>query len=148
MKTRWQLRQGNSNVRPYFVKSTLARLSLLVARPIFIPAMMRRPPLVDSKRPNRATAKKAVILAVGRTASGKALSLTIVAATRPMRWKMRALKALWSIRNPETVSTDYDTSDRLYFEPLTQEDVLEILGREQENGSLAGVIVQFGGQTR
>jgi len=49
--------------------------------------------------------------------------------------------------NPETVSTDYDTSDRLYFEPLTAEDVLEIIGREQEAGTLKGVIVQFGGQT-
>lgn len=49
--------------------------------------------------------------------------------------------------NPETVSTDYDTSDRLYFEPLTAEDVLEILSVEMSNGTLAGVIVQFGGQT-
>jgi carbamoyl-phosphate synthase large subunit len=49
--------------------------------------------------------------------------------------------------NPETVSTDYDTSDRLYFEPLTAEDVLEILAREQTKGELVGVIVQFGGQT-
>ena len=49
--------------------------------------------------------------------------------------------------NPETVSTDYDTSDRLYFEPLTAEDVLEILHVEQQNGTLEGVIVQFGGQT-
>jgi carbamoyl-phosphate synthase large subunit len=49
--------------------------------------------------------------------------------------------------NPETVSTDYDTSDRLYFEPLTVEDVLEILHVEQSNGTLVGVIVQFGGQT-
>jgi carbamoyl-phosphate synthase large subunit len=49
--------------------------------------------------------------------------------------------------NPETVSTDYDTSDRLYFEPLTAEDVLEILHVEQQNGRLKGVIVQFGGQT-
>ena len=49
--------------------------------------------------------------------------------------------------NPETVSTDYDTSDRLYFEPLTSEDVLEIIRTEEANGSLKGVIVQFGGQT-
>ena len=49
--------------------------------------------------------------------------------------------------NPETVSTDYDTSDRLYFEPLTAEDVLEILRVEMSKGELAGVIVQFGGQT-
>ncbi|MCL4186977.1 MAG: carbamoyl-phosphate synthase large subunit [Rhodobacteraceae bacterium] len=49
--------------------------------------------------------------------------------------------------NPETVSTDYDTSDRLYFEPLTLEHVLEILRVEQEAGTLLGVVVQFGGQT-
>ncbi|CAN0402359.1 unnamed protein product, partial [Laminaria digitata] len=49
--------------------------------------------------------------------------------------------------NPETVSTDYDTSDRLYFEPLTTEDVLEIVHAESANGTLKGVIVQFGGQT-
>ena len=49
--------------------------------------------------------------------------------------------------NPETVSTDYDTSDRLYFEPLTAEDVLEIVDTERARGTLLGVIVQFGGQT-
>ncbi len=49
--------------------------------------------------------------------------------------------------NPETVSTDYDTSDRLYFEPLTAEDVIEIIRREQSVGTVKGVIVQFGGQT-
>ena len=49
--------------------------------------------------------------------------------------------------NPETVSTDYDTSDRLYFEPLTAEDVLEIIRVERQSGKLKGVIVQFGGQT-
>jgi len=49
--------------------------------------------------------------------------------------------------NPETVSTDYDTSDRLYFEPLTAEDVLEIMDKERLNGELKGAIVQFGGQT-
>ncbi|MFX5344469.1 hypothetical protein ABTC63_21780, partial [Acinetobacter baumannii] len=49
--------------------------------------------------------------------------------------------------NPETVSTDYDTSDRLYFEPLTAEDVLEIVRVELSRGVLHGVIVQFGGQT-
>jgi carbamoyl-phosphate synthase large subunit len=49
--------------------------------------------------------------------------------------------------NPETVSTDYDTSDRLYFEPLTTEDVLEVLAAERSGGSVKGLIVQFGGQT-
>ena len=49
--------------------------------------------------------------------------------------------------NPETVSTDYDTSDRLYFEPLTLEDVLEVIHAESQSGELVGVIVQLGGQT-
>ena len=49
--------------------------------------------------------------------------------------------------NPETVSTDYDTSDRLYFEPLTVEHVMEIIVKENSNGNLLGVIVQLGGQT-
>ena len=49
--------------------------------------------------------------------------------------------------NPETVSTDYDTSDRLYFEPLTAEDVIELARAEEKSGNLLGVIVQFGGQT-
>jgi carbamoyl-phosphate synthase large subunit len=49
--------------------------------------------------------------------------------------------------NPETVSTDYDTSDRLYFEPLTAEDVIALIRREQSNGTLLGCIVQYGGQT-
>ncbi|MEO5338309.1 MAG: carbamoyl-phosphate synthase large subunit [Magnetospirillum sp. WYHS-4] len=49
--------------------------------------------------------------------------------------------------NPETVSTDYDTSDRLYFEPLTEEDVVELIRKEQTAGDFRGVIVQFGGQT-
>ena len=49
--------------------------------------------------------------------------------------------------NPETVSTDYDTSDKLYFEPLTFENVFDIINKEQENGKILGVIVQLGGQT-
>ena len=49
--------------------------------------------------------------------------------------------------NPETVSTDYDTSDRLYFEPLTPEDVIEIIKVEKKRGKLLGIILQFGGQT-
>ena len=56
------------------------------------------------------------------------------------------MKQLWHC-NPETVSTDYDTSDRLYFEPLIEESVLNIINKEMENGKLLGVIAQFGGQT-
>ena len=63
------------------------------------------------------------------------------------RSRERGFETIMVNCNPETVSTDYDTSDRLYFEPLTAEDVLEIVRVEQQNGTLEGVIVQFGGQT-
>lgn len=59
----------------------------------------------------------------------------------------RGYEAVMVNCNPETVSTDYDTSDRLYFEPLTFEDVLEVVHAEQASGTVAGVIVQLGGQT-
>ncbi|KWV92881.1 carbamoyl-phosphate synthase large subunit [Erythrobacter sp. YT30] len=62
-------------------------------------------------------------------------------------WNGEKFETIMVNCNPETVSTDYDTSDRLYFEPLTAEDVLEILRVEQQSGELVGVIVQFGGQT-
>ena len=65
----------------------------------------------------------------------------------PFRCRSSGYETIMVNCNPETVSTDYDTSDRLYFEPLTLEDVLEIIAKEQEKGTLAGVIVQFGGQT-
>ena len=64
-----------------------------------------------------------------------------------MRSKEAGFETIMINCNPETVSTDYDTSDRLYFEPLTVEDVLEILHVEASRGTLHGVIVQFGGQT-
>ena len=85
--------------------------------------------------------------AAGRTGSGRGSSSIIAAATPVSRWPMQGFETIMVNCNPETVSTDYDTSDRLYFEPLTAEDVLEILHVEQQNGTLVGVIVQFGGQT-
>ena len=95
----------------------------------------------------RRTARRSSSSAAGRTASARASSSTIAAATPASRWTRPGYETIMVNCNPETVSTDYDTSDRLYFEPLTAEDVLEILHKEQENGTLLGVIVQFGGQT-
>ena len=85
--------------------------------------------------------------AAAPTASARASSSTIAAATPPSRSREAGYETIMVNCNPETVSTDYDTSDRLYFEPLTAEDVLEIIAAERRNGTLHGVIVQFGGQT-
>jgi carbamoyl-phosphate synthase large subunit len=79
----------------------------------------------------------------GPTASGRASSSTTAACTRRSRLREDGFETIMVNCNPETVSTDYDTSDRLYFEPLTLEDVLEIAHVEKP----FGVIVQFGGQT-
>jgi len=65
-----------------------------------------------------------------------------------MRCAMPGSRPSWVNCNPETVSTDYDTSDRLYFEPLTEEDVISLIRREQQqNGTVLGCIVQYGGQS-
>ena len=81
--------------------------------------------------------------AAAPTASGRELNSITAAATRRSLCAKMATKPIMINCNPETVSTDYDTSDRLYFEPLTLEDVLSVVEREKPQG----VIVQFGGQT-
>ena len=96
---------------------------------------------------SRPTGARSSSSAAGRTGSGRGSSSIIAAATPASRWPTPGYETIMVNCNPETVSTDYDTSDRLYFEPLTAEDVLEILRVEQSNGELVGVIVQFGGQT-
>ena len=82
-----------------------------------------------------------------RTASGRELSLITAAATPRSRCSDDGYETIMVNCNPETVSTDYDTSDRLYFEPLTFEDVLAVYEHEAAGGAQVGVIVQFGGQT-
>jgi hypothetical protein len=98
-------------------------------------------------RPRSRTKRRSSSSAAGRTASARASSSTIAAVHAAYALADAGYESIMVNCNPETVSTDYDTSDRLYFEPLTAEDVLEILRAEQAAGTLHGVIVQFGGQT-
>ncbi|HVW75286.1 MAG TPA: carbamoyl-phosphate synthase large subunit [Rhizomicrobium sp.] len=92
-------------------------------------------------------AKKIIILGGGPNRIGQGIEFDYCCCHAAFSLSDRGYETIMVNCNPETVSTDYDTSDRLYFEPLTLEDVLEIIAKEQEKGSLAGVIVQFGGQT-
>ncbi|QPH52847.1 carbamoyl-phosphate synthase large subunit [Pontivivens ytuae] len=92
-------------------------------------------------------AKKVVILGGGPNRIGQGIEFDYCCCHACFALTDAGYETIMVNCNPETVSTDYDTSDRLYFEPLTLEHVLEILRVEQENGSLQGVIVQFGGQT-
>ncbi|HVK91154.1 MAG TPA: carbamoyl-phosphate synthase large subunit, partial [Mycoplana sp.] len=91
--------------------------------------------------------KKVVILGGGPNRIGQGIEFDYCCCHAAFALKDAGYEAIMINCNPETVSTDYDTSDRLYFEPLTAEDVIEILKAEQTNGTLVGVIVQFGGQT-
>lgn len=91
--------------------------------------------------------KKVVILGGGPNRIGQGIEFDYCCCHACFALEDAGYETIMVNCNPETVSTDYDTSDRLYFEPLTAEDVLEILAVEMSNGTLAGVIVQFGGQT-
>ncbi|MFQ3596358.1 MAG: carbamoyl-phosphate synthase large subunit, partial [Sphingomonadaceae bacterium] len=92
-------------------------------------------------------ARKIVILGGGPNRIGQGIEFDYCCCHACFALSDAGFETIMVNCNPETVSTDYDTSDRLYFEPLTAEDVLEILAAEQANGTLEGVIVQLGGQT-
>ncbi|MFN4354776.1 carbamoyl-phosphate synthase large subunit [Parvibaculum sp.] len=92
-------------------------------------------------------AKKAIILGGGPNRIGQGIEFDYCCCHAAFALDEIGIESIMVNCNPETVSTDYDTSDRLYFEPLTTEDVLELIDVERSKGTLAGVIVQFGGQT-
>jgi carbamoyl-phosphate synthase large subunit len=91
--------------------------------------------------------RKAIILGGGPNRIGQGIEFDYCCCHAAFALADIGVESIMVNCNPETVSTDYDTSDRLYFEPLTAEDVLELIAVEQSRGTLMGVIVQFGGQT-
>ncbi|TDT92645.1 MULTISPECIES: carbamoyl-phosphate synthase large subunit [Azorhizobium] len=101
--------------------------------------------LADEAQPSER--EKVVILGGGPNRIGQGIEFDYCCCHAAFALKDAGYEAIMVNCNPETVSTDYDTSDRLYFEPLTSEDVLELIDRERTKGTLKGVIVQFGGQT-
>src|SRR5438477_4447720 len=101
--------------------------------------------LADESAPS--DKKKVIILGGGPNRNGQGIEFDYCCCHACFALHDAGYETIMINCNPETVSTDYDTADRLYFEPLTTEDVLEIITTERTNGSLHGVIVQFGGQT-
>ncbi len=91
--------------------------------------------------------RKIIILGSGPNRIGQGIEFDYSCVHAAMALRAAGFETVMVNCNPETVSTDYDTSDRLYFEPLTVEDVLEVIAAEQESGEVAGVIVTLGGQT-
>ncbi len=102
-------------------------------------------PAVDEAAPSERD--KVIVLGGGPNRIGQGIEFDYCCCHACFALSKAGTETIMVNCNPETVSTDYDTSDRLYFEPLTAEDVLEIIGVEQSRGKLRGVIVQFGGQT-
>ncbi|MEK9685292.1 MAG: carbamoyl-phosphate synthase large subunit [Rhodospirillaceae bacterium] len=102
------------------------------------------PPECEAEPSNR---KKIIILGGGPNRIGQGIEFDYCCVHAAYALREAGFETIMINCNPETVSTDYDTSDRLYFEPLTGEDVVEIVHREQQRGEVIGVILQFGGQT-
>ena len=101
-------------------------------------------PVCESQPTDR---KKAIILGGGPNRIGQGIEFDYCCCHAAFAFADIGVESIMVNCNPETVSTDYDTSDRLYFEPLTAEDVLELIAVEQSRGELIGCVVQFGGQT-
>ncbi len=91
--------------------------------------------------------QKIVILGGGPNRIGQGIEFDYCCVHAAYALKEAGFETIMVNCNPETVSTDYDTSDRLYFEPLTEEDVIALIRREQQSGTVLGCIVQYGGQT-
>ena len=91
--------------------------------------------------------QKIIILGGGPNRIGQGIEFDYCCVHAAYALKGAGFETIMVNCNPETVSTDYDTSDRLYFEPLTEEDVIAVVRREQTNGTVLGCIVQYGGQT-
>ena len=101
-------------------------------------------PACESDPTNR---EKIIILGGGPNRIGQGIEFDYCCVHAAYALKDAGFETIMVNCNPETVSTDYDTSDRLYFEPLTAEDVIALVRREQQNGKVLGCIVQYGGQT-
>ncbi|MBS1014806.1 carbamoyl-phosphate synthase large subunit [Acetobacter persici] len=102
------------------------------------------PPACESDPTDR---EKIIILGGGPNRIGQGIEFDYCCVHAAYALREAGFETIMVNCNPETVSTDYDTSDRLYFEPLTAEDVVALIRKEQQNGTVKGCIVQYGGQT-
>ncbi len=148
-KTEQEIRKHRHalNVRPFYRRIDTCAAEFAATTPYLYSSYDMPSPLALQQEAEPSNRKKAVILGGGPNRIGQGIEFDYCCCHAAYALADIDIESIMINCNPETVSTDYDTSDRLYFEPLTEEDVLEIMAIEQTAGELAGVIVQFGGQT-
>ncbi|ERL47639.1 Zinc import ATP-binding protein ZnuC [Candidatus Micropelagos thuwalensis] len=134
-------------LRPNFRRIDTCAAEFAAQTPYLYSSYETISPFGNQNEAEPSSREKAVILGGGPNRIGQGIEFDYCCCHAAYAMGDIEIESIMVNCNPETVSTDYDTSDRLYFEPLTEEDVLEILHCEQSQGELAGVIVQFGGQT-
>jgi len=138
---RWAL-----GVRPVFKTVDTCAAEFEAATPYHYSAY-ETDPAAESEVAVQTEKPKIIILGSGPNRIGQGIEFDYSCVHAALALREAGFETVMVNCNPETVSTDYDTSDRLYFEPLTAEDVLEVVASEQESGTVAGVIVTLGGQT-
>ncbi len=148
-KTEKEIRTARRSlgVRPNYRRIDTCAAEFAATTPYLYSSYDSVSPFAHQQEAEPSDRKKAVILGGGPNRIGQGIEFDYCCCHAAYALADIDVESIMVNCNPETVSTDYDTSDRLYFEPLTEEDVLEIMALEQSRGELAGVIVQFGGQT-
>ncbi len=135
------------NVRPVFKRIDTCAAEIPSATPYMYSAYEGNGLATAECESEPTNANKVIILGGGPNRIGQGIEFDYCCVHACYSLKEAGYETIMINCNPETVSTDYDTSDRLYFEPLTAEDVIEIIRTEEQSGKVHGVIVQLGGQT-
>jgi len=134
-------------LRPVFKRIDTCAGEFASATPYMYSCYVGEPEAPGACEADPSDRRKVIILGGGPNRIGQGIEFDYCCVHAAYALSEVGIETIMINCNPETVSTDYDTSDRLYFEPLTAEDVIEIARIEQRRGRLLGVIVQFGGQT-
>jgi carbamoyl-phosphate synthase large subunit len=134
-------------VRPVYKTVDTCAAEFAAAPPYHYSAYEHDPAAESEVLPQREPRPKVLIIGSGPNRIGQGIEFDYSCVHAAMSQRLVGYETVMINCNPETVSTDYDTSARLYFEPLTFEDIIEVYHAECESGPVAGVIVQLGGQT-
>ena len=134
-------------IKPVYKRVDTCAAEFLSLTPYMYSTYEKIPKGIDNCEAKPSQRNKVIIIGGGPNRIGQGIEFDYCCVHASYALKKRNIETIMINCNPETVSTDYDTSDRLYFEPLTPEDVIEIIKVEKRKGKVLGIILQFGGQT-